>query len=268
MPLSKAPKPNCRWGHFSRWRLTVFTACSTSPSKVSGREQHLPSLPASNPHLLAPYKSSDKEFTGYICFYILSGTHLYLWNFLLERSSSQSSTGTSQKDETVGRYKSTGDIGNNDSLLRHNVCACRLLSCVCVSYVSEKKRKCGRQLSHGCKNKLPAAHGEIRVMEKLFFLTNGVRAKREYCCYVRNSTGSRSNSPAYRGEENIVPGFTIMMQFPYILLGVLYYCYRHHFCSFLKLSARSISPKPPQLAQHVGPREWGAKAKLIHDEIS
>lgn len=30
-------------------------------------------------------------------------------------------------------------------------------------------------LIHGCKNKLPAVHGEIRVMEKLVFLTNGVK---------------------------------------------------------------------------------------------
>lgn len=99
------------------------------------------SLPASNPHLLAPYKSSDKNLLYIFISYILSGTHLYLWKFLLEKSSSQSSTGTPQKDETVGRYKSTGDIRNNDSLLRHNVCACRPLLCVCVCVTRFPQKK-------------------------------------------------------------------------------------------------------------------------------
>lgn len=55
---------------------------------------------------------------------------------------------------------------------------------------------------------------------KVIFLTNGVKAKRENCCYVRNNVGSRSNGPASRREGNIVLGFRIMMQFPYILLLV------------------------------------------------
>lgn len=44
----------------------------------------------------------------------------------------------------------------------------RALACACHTF-QEKKEKRGRPLSHGCKNELPAVHGEIRVMEKLFF---------------------------------------------------------------------------------------------------
>lgn len=112
-------------------------------------------------------------------------------------------------------------IENNDSLLRHNVCVCvGALSCVCHAVQEKKKKKnAAGSWVMVAKNKLPAVHGGNQSNGKVISLTNGVKAKREYCCYVRNSTGSRSNGPAYQREENIVLGFRIMMQFPYILLG-------------------------------------------------
>lgn len=64
---------------------------------------------------------------------------------------------------------------NNDGLFRRNPVLC---VCVCVFphmfIIKKNKQNMRRLLIHGCKNKLPAVCGEIRVMEKLVFLTNGV----------------------------------------------------------------------------------------------
>lgn len=62
---------------------------------------------------------------------------------------------------------------NNDSLFRHNPVFACVFPHMFIIYL-KKKTMC-RLLIHGCKNKLPAVQGEIRVMEKLVFLTNGVK---------------------------------------------------------------------------------------------
>lgn len=130
------------------------------------------------------------------------------------------------------------------------------LSCVCHTFQKEKKMR--QAVESWLQKQATCSALGNQSNGKVIFLTNGVKAKREYCCYVRNSTGSRSNGAAWRkhsaGLRNNDAISIYIVRSIILLLSSSVVFFFFLFQTVCKIS----QPQPLNLAQHVGPHEWGA----------